>query len=983
MREAGIDRSAVSGETWSAVAPGRAAPPDWHDVRVGAILPDPLGAARVSAIVTAGAEAESAPRRWPLPVLCAVFFCSGAAALTFESLWFRQAGLAFGNSVWASALVLSSFMAGLALGSGLSVRFAKRIRRPVLTYAALEATVALTGAPLVWWLPEIGRALDPVLGAAFAEPWLLNALRLGVSFLALLVPASAMGATLPILVRALGERDPNFGSVLGRLYGYNTLGAVLGALASEVCLVAWFGVRGAALAAASIYAAAAVVAIFLQRALGPAAPLATSAGGGAQGGRLGGPALLLLASSFVAGGCLLAFEVVWFRLLLLFVQPNALTFSVLLAVVLSGIGLGGALAGWLLARRPRAYRHAAALACVTGAIAAVLYAAFRAVLEPFGTGYVVGVADLLRLSAALTLPVSLLSGVLFTFTGAALEREVAIGARAAGLLTLANTVGSMLGSLAGAFVLLPLLGVERSFFALSFLYGAVGALLLLANAPALASRRWPFAAAATGLVLALLLFPFGAMRDGYLATVAARFGYPDISSIEAVREGSSETVMILRTEQKIEPAYHRLVTGGFSMASSQVVDRRYMKLFVYWALALRPDADEALLISFGIGQTAKALTDSAGLAHIDVVDIAREVLEMSPVVFPNPSEQPLRDPRVQVIVEDGRYFLETTSRRYDLITSEPPPPKHAGVVNLYTREYFQLIHDRLTEGGVNTYWLPVHQLTLADTQAIIRAYCDAFPNCSLWAGYGYSWMLAGTRGEPAPPSEADFSRQWRDPVVAKELSALGVEQPEQLAALFMRDADGLARLTAGVPPLTDGWPKRLGNKTPPDPQDFEAYRALMDPAEMRREFERSTYAARILPAGIRERAAPYFEYQGMIERAFDLPSWPLEERLVAIHRIQTETKLRSLALWLLGSRGDDARSLGPLKKAEQALAARDFARATSLYSAARDLAPGDREISAKLLYASCMNGDFAGFGYTTDRCARLPRSLTGQPPPLL
>jgi spermidine synthase len=914
-------------------------------------------------------------KRFSIPILCAVFFCSGAAALIFESLWFRQAGLAFGNSVWASALVLSSFMAGLAVGNTIVVRMAPRIRRPVRAYALLETTVALSGAPLVWLLPKLGRWLDPLFGAELGQPWLLNALRLAVSFGVLLVPATAMGATLPILVKALSERDPNFGAVLGRLYGYNTMGAVLGALASEGFLVGWLGVRGAALAAAALYLSAAAVALAVQRALGtePAPePARRTSGAGATW-----RALLLAASSFVAGWVLLAFEVVWFRLLRLFVEPNAFTFSVLLAVVLSGIGLGGFVAGRLLGRRPLAYRHGAALACLAGAVAVGLYAAFRFVLGPYGTRYVQGVSDVLWLSATLTLPVCLLSGALFTFTGAALEREIPSGPRAAGLLSLANTVGGMLGSLAGAFLLLPLLGIERSFFLLAALYGVVGALLVPARALGSAALRVGLGgAAALALAAALLTFPFGAMRDGYLTSVAQRYGYPQISSIAGIREGLTDTVMILRTEPQTEPVYHRLVTGGFSMASDQVLDRRYMKLFVYFGLALNPEAKNALLISYGVGATAKGLTDSAGLSHIDVVDISRDILDMGEVVYPDPATRPLLDPRVEVIVEDGRYFLETTSRRYDLITSEPPPPKHAGVVNLYTREYFQLIHDRLAEGGVNTYWLPVHQLTFEDTRSILRAYCDAFPNCSLWGGIGYSWMLAGIREPSHAPSEADFSRQWRDPVVGPELRTLGVEHPEQLAALFMLDAEGLARLTEGAAPLTDDRPKRLGNALPVQ-ADFRAYRKLMSPRVVQRAFEESALAAQVLPAGIRERTPPYFEFEDMLERNMVLggPPRPLEERLEQIHRIQTVTPLRTLVLWLLGIRGDEGRSLRPLEVAELALADRDFADAASLYSEAWELAPLDEEVPVKLLYATCMNGGLESLGFAQSRCGKLPSLL--------
>src|SRR5687767_13517957 len=157
-------------------------------------------------------------------VLCALFFTSGAAALIFEMLWFRQAGLALGNSVWASSLVLAGFMAGMALGNLLAARRGDRLRSGLRAYATLEAVIATTGVALVYLLPVGGRLLVPFAGALFDQPWLLNGLRLVAAFVLLLVPSTAMGMTLPLLVRAARGWDPNFGRVLGLLYGTNTAG---------------------------------------------------------------------------------------------------------------------------------------------------------------------------------------------------------------------------------------------------------------------------------------------------------------------------------------------------------------------------------------------------------------------------------------------------------------------------------------------------------------------------------------------------------------------------------------------------------------------------------------------------------------------------------------------------------------------------------------------------------------------------------------
>jgi spermidine synthase len=185
-------------------------------------------------------------------LLCAIFFVSGASALVFETLWFHQAGIAFGNSVWASSLVLSGFMGGLALGSAVAVRRGDRFGSPVRTYAVLEVVIAVSGVLLVLTLPSLGTVATPLLKPFVDVPWILNPLRLLFAFTLLLVPSTAMGLTLPLLTKALVAADSNFGRVLGRLYGWNTLGAVVGAVLAEVFLVEALGIRGSAVAAGDV-----------------------------------------------------------------------------------------------------------------------------------------------------------------------------------------------------------------------------------------------------------------------------------------------------------------------------------------------------------------------------------------------------------------------------------------------------------------------------------------------------------------------------------------------------------------------------------------------------------------------------------------------------------------------------------------------------------------------------------------------------------
>jgi predicted membrane-bound spermidine synthase len=910
--------------------------------------------------------------RLPVLLLSAVFFVSGAAALIFETLWFRQSGLALGNSVWASSLVLASFMAGLTLGNGLAARYGEQIRHRLAVYAGLELLIAVTGIGLVLVLPLLAGWLAPLFRGVAEHLWLANALRLGFSFLLLMLPATAMGATLPIVVKEMTRWDRSFGSVLGRLYGWNTLGAVAGAVAGEAVLIAALGVRGTALFAAGCNLLAAGCALVLAR-RAATSPLEDGSVPVAPPRRvaLSSRAMTCCAAAFFSGAILLAFEVVWFRFLHLFVHGGSLAFALMLATVLAGIGLGGVTGGLWLRRDPRADRHATAVALVAGAVAAATYGLFRFAVEPHGAPYVSEVRGVLYFAAVLTLPTSFLSGLLFTQTGAMLQRIVGPEARSAGLLTLSNTAGAGLGPLVAGFVLLPTLGMERSFFLLGASYASVALLLFAARTP-----RPSFLRPATGwiaailFVVALITFPFGLLQDLYIPMTVRRVTEGVPMQVVAFREGRSETLTYLRSDFLGEPLAYKLVTDGFSMAGTFLGARRYMKLFVYWPLALGSAPQQALLISYGTGSTAKALVETPSLERIDVVDISREIFEMSDVVHSDPQRNPLNDERVRVHIEDGRYFLRRTEQRYGLITGEPPPPKMGGVVYLYTSEYFSLIHDRLEPGGLCTYWLPVVNLTLADAQTIIRAYCDVFADCSLWTGHQLNWMLAGSREGGWHGSEASFRRQWNEPEAGAELRTLGFELPEQIGATFLADAEMLAELTRGAPPLTDNHPKRLSNFRASEIRGAEVFRSWMDTATTAMGFANSRFIRAAWPEDLRRRSRDFFDHQRMINEIYAQP--PLEknakQKMQDLHVTLTATPLRTLVLWQLGMGSDEMRiverlsphvdSTPQLRYASgvRSMALRDFDAAAGQFATLRSSSGHDPRALQLELYALCMAG---------------------------
>ena len=819
-------------------------------------------------------------------VLSLILFLSGASALIFQTLWLRLGGLAFGNSVWSAAIVLSSFMAGLALGNGLAARGRWRPRRPLRTYAGLELAVGFFGCTVVFLLPVLGGTLRPVFQTLWPHDSLINIVRLIVSFLILLVPTTGMGLTLPVLLDDAVLRRFDLRRATGLLYGANTLGAVLGVIAGERWLVAAVGLWGAGMVAAAASATAAGLAWLV--APGGAIQPATERTSPRRA-----VATRLLFVCFGTGAIFLGLEVVWFRFLGLYVASSTTAFSVMLAVLLSGIGLGGLTAG--VVRRV----VSVPLLLLLAALATMLCYAFFPVPTPAaqsGWLYLESPRQVAWLAAALGFPVAFASGVLFPALVAAMGEGAADRMQAAGLATLFNTVGAALGPLLTGFVLLPALGFQNT-----LLVGAAGYAMLALVAGGRAMWSWREGACVgpatvtMGVIACFIFFPWH--RDEVHFGNARRAFEADGSRLMKRIEGTSDTLQLLRCDVFGQPYHHRLVTNGFSMSGTHPRSQRYMRLFAQLPLALRPGSKEALLICYGVGVTADAFTHDALLERLDIVDVSREVFGLAGESAATLGSNPLSDRRVHSFVQDGRFFLQANARRYDIITGEPPPLKVAGAVNLYTGEFFSLMRERLKPDGIATFWLPIYQLQVDEVKAVLAAFHQAFPNTSVWSGPDQEWIMLGMNGPGRALTEAELRRLWTDPGMAADLVRHGLEVPEQLGALFLMDADEVGRITTGFAPLTDQFPQRLTGAAPnADAIHKFAWTYLEGPVAYRR-FQESALMRTIWPKPMTAALEPYFA----IREFRYLATVTSSNWLAALDLYLRDTRLRTPVLEVLNT----------------------------------------------------------------------------------
>jgi hypothetical protein len=267
------------------------------------------------------------------------------------------------------------------------------------------------------------------------------------------------------------------------------------------------------------------------------------------------------------------------------------------------------------------------------------------------------------------------------------------------------------------------------------------------------------------------------------------------------------------------------------------------------------------LIGYGVGVTADAFTRDARLKHLDIVDISREVFDLADLYTGPGYSNPLRDPRVTTFVQDGRFFLQACPARYDIITGEPPPLKTAGTVNLYTQQFFSLMKGRLKDGGIASFWLPIYQLTTDETKAILRAFHNVFPNASVWANSDWEWIMVGLKPPLRKPDEELTRRFWTDPSSRGDLVRIGLEVPEQMPALFIMAAEEIDKMTQGVEPLDDFYPKRLTDSSPDLKAAYQLGYSYLEGSGAMQRFFASSFTHDIWPNERKEVLEPLFLFR--------------------------------------------------------------------------------------------------------------------------
>jgi spermidine synthase len=672
--------------------------------------------------------------------LCPIlFFFSGFSCLIYEVVWARSFSLVFGSTTTANTLVITAFMLGMGIGSIFFGLYADRTKESGRLFSFLQFGIGIFSFLLMVFLPRLPYLYKGiVIGFNLNQTGSILLIFL-VAFVFLLIPTFLMGGTFPVISRVYIMKDKEIKKGIGLLYGLNTLGGIAGAL-----LAGFFLIRNLGLALTQ------VIAISLNIGIGiifflfslhcqvkseiSEIEIQDFKSENAKGRGLTIPTKYLLIIAGLTGFASLACEVLWIRAFSIFLTNSSYTFTIILIVFLTGI-FTGSLVFTRVSEKKDFHKIFAIVQILTGLYIVIgciflnrlsgLLFAIRQILEiPIFRIFLPG----LVLSFVVLFIPTIFMGISFLLLCSLCSQGIKVLGNKIGRVYFMNTIGSALGSLIAGFFLIHFLGVIRGLLIVAFINLFTGILFTMFQKKKVANL------VLFGITMVISIFAIQ-RRMILPPSIYHTAGRQD--RVLYYRETRDGTVIVSEDRN----------TGTMScyVNNSAVIGTTYDALKVVKMLGnlpfvFNPKAEDVLVIGYGVGITTSAIARYAP-KKIDCVEICPGLREASKY-FTNFNNYIFNNPVVNFVPNDGRNFLLLSDKKYDIISCDPTHPI-LGSGSLYTKEYFLLCKEHLTENGVVCQYLPFHKLSPEEFRTLIRTFAEVFPYTSIWLGYSHG-ILVGT-----------------------------------------------------------------------------------------------------------------------------------------------------------------------------------------------------------------------------------------------
>jgi len=748
------------------------------------------------------------PRRVGVGWIMLIYFVSGACSLIDEVIWVRLLKLTLGNTVYASSIVVSTFMGGLAFGAFVMGRYSDRISKRLRLYVLLETLVTISAVSLPFALKVADNVYVWFYRSYSPSNSQLLIVQVLISAVILLVPSLLMGSTLPLLGRFVTAFEKESGHLVGKLYALNTLGAAAGCFLAGFVLIRAFGVLGSLYIAAALNLLVAFSGWCLSRlsevAKGEAAEnAAVQALEAVKAKEPDGKFFILIVAFFMSGLISIGYELLWMRSIIHLLSGFTYVFSAVLTIYLLGNVIGAAIGSGLVKSLKVPALGLAVTLFLLG-LCGLLYLPvlilwssdvmpqLNAELEqaskliPFSTFMIKPLVQ----SAFLFLVPAVIMGIGFPIALQAWTNHVHKVGRSTGTAYAANTIGAVIGGLVTGFVLIPLGGLQISITILG-LAGAwiAGIMCLLFVRSSKVLGRFGLLATAGVLTVVAALGP----SNLFDTVVASNPMLPEQLELLEVKEGVTTTVSLYRDPEE-DTLY--LCVSGKRVAGDTYFWRSDQKMLGHFGVLLNSNAKKILSVGFGSGESMACLA-LHNLERADCAEIAPEVVDVSLQFFRHINLGDRLDDYVNMVYMDAKNYIHLTDIKYDAIVNDSIHPRHfAENASLYAKEYYESARDHLNENGLFLSWIPTHNVEPVPVlNSIIGTMMDVFPYLTIWymtPSPAWYFLVVGSE------QPQYFSPKYIEDELAKEdvresLSLININNSQDLMSCYIGDKDDLKR----------------------------------------------------------------------------------------------------------------------------------------------------------------------------------------------
>ncbi|MFA5252185.1 MAG: fused MFS/spermidine synthase [Phycisphaerae bacterium] len=657
-------------------------------------------------------------------ILLFLFFVSGISGLIYEIVWLRILSRVIGVTTYATAVTLAAFMLGLALGSILFGKLADKRNNQLLLYSILQGAIAITAAftPALFRVSiELYRTLHTIGGN---NSLLLLLSRVLASFILLLIPATLMGGTLPLLTSYLVRKGGEFGKNFSLLYGLNTFGSVAGVLLAGFITIGLWGEQRTINIGVLLNLAVGIAGYLLYKKTNiqhytskgkkteiPQRDLQISP----YNDKVRTIVLITIA---VSGFTALSYEIIWSRQFILFLRTSTYAFSAMLAVFLTGIAAGSIIMNKHVDKLKKPLVVFGILEMLIGVVSIsnlyffqpLAYNTFTRLIAPI----------------VLVFPLTFIFGAIFPVASLCYAKSISKSGTATGTLYCFNTVGNVAGSLVTGFLFFSFLGSSKTVILLGFINLFIGFILIAAEQGKFQIPRMRyFAVPAIAFALFIGLMDKDPFLDA-MKTYVQKYTDPNCD-VPCNKEYAEATVTAVLSKDK----RNKII---FLNGVGQAAGCTETKLIAHLPILLAEKPRDMLVICFGIGTTLRSASMYEDI-NTTVVELVPAEFECFKYFYDN-AEAIQKQKNIRLVADDGRNFLLCSSDRYDIISIDPSPPIYsAGTVNLYSQEFFKLCRQHLKENGIMCVWFPLDATTLReDRDCLIKTFHSVFSDVSIWAG---------------------------------------------------------------------------------------------------------------------------------------------------------------------------------------------------------------------------------------------------------